>query len=540
MSQGWMNKKIYFTIYCISVLCYAVLALIQKTPGYMDAQYYYAGAIQLAEGRGWTEPYLWNYMNSSGQLPVHSFLYWMPFTSILSAISIAIFHSTDYFVARLPFILLAALIPVMTAYWVTKFNPERKFIILGAAVALLSGYYLPFITHTDTFVPFFVLGSGFFILTAKMWQQEPGKKRRFYLPLFLGLIAGCMHLTRADGILWISAAFLVILVKKVFVKKNGFPAEYTAIHFLCDAFLILTGYLLVMGGWFGRNIGLFGSLFPPDNGRNLWLTQYNDLFYYPASRIDVQHWLSLGWKSIVENRFQALSLNLQSLLAVMGGIVLFPFMILGFIKQRSSGILKLCLVLLGLEFILMSIVFPFAGGRGGFFHSGSAFQIILWSMVPIGFSTAIDFGVKKRGWKPGRAWIMFGTALLCGYAIVTMIAFSNKVQGFTNTDQGWDEQEKQYTLLVKELTRLGVSRSAPIMIGNPPGYYLASNQMAVVIPEGGVEAVLAAAEKYHVEYLVIDQDHPASLDGLFSLTEDFPQFELIEMFESYKIYRISH
>ena len=45
----------------------------------MDAEYYYAGGIRLAEGDGFTENFLWNYLDNPVGLPHPAFTYWMPF-----------------------------------------------------------------------------------------------------------------------------------------------------------------------------------------------------------------------------------------------------------------------------------------------------------------------------------------------------------------------------------------------------------------------------------------------------------------------------
>jgi len=36
------------------------VAWFQAAPGYMDADYYFAGGLRLVQGHGFTETYLWN------------------------------------------------------------------------------------------------------------------------------------------------------------------------------------------------------------------------------------------------------------------------------------------------------------------------------------------------------------------------------------------------------------------------------------------------------------------------------------------------
>ncbi len=68
--------------------CVFALALIVRIalalPGYRDACYYTVGAQQLAAGRGFTEPFIWNYLDDPQSLPRPSHQYWMMLTGGLS------------------------------------------------------------------------------------------------------------------------------------------------------------------------------------------------------------------------------------------------------------------------------------------------------------------------------------------------------------------------------------------------------------------------------------------------------------------------
>src|SRR5512142_793299 len=97
-------------------------AQFQKFPGYLDSDYYFAGGTQLAAGKGFTEPYLWNYLDDPAGLPHPSHSYWMPLSSLITAAGLWITHSTTYAAGRLGFLLLAALAPVVTAALAYRFT----------------------------------------------------------------------------------------------------------------------------------------------------------------------------------------------------------------------------------------------------------------------------------------------------------------------------------------------------------------------------------------------------------------------------------
>ena len=48
-----------------------------------DAYYYAVGAQQLYKGQGFTEPFVWNYLDPPETVPHPGFSYWMPLASIL-------------------------------------------------------------------------------------------------------------------------------------------------------------------------------------------------------------------------------------------------------------------------------------------------------------------------------------------------------------------------------------------------------------------------------------------------------------------------
>ena len=81
-----MNWRHYLILFIVGLLVPFGISRFQSMPGYMDADYYFVGGMQLAEGKGFTEPYLWNYLDDPSGLPHPSHTYWMPLASIVSAI----------------------------------------------------------------------------------------------------------------------------------------------------------------------------------------------------------------------------------------------------------------------------------------------------------------------------------------------------------------------------------------------------------------------------------------------------------------------
>ena len=134
-----MNWRHYAYSFCHRVDWSLLLYRAFRTlPGYMDADYYFAGGIQLANGKGFTEPYIWNYLSDPQQLPNPSHTYWMPLASIVSALGMWLTGQASYAAGRLPFILLSACVPLLTA--TLAFEVTRKPIL-----AVVSGLLIHFL-----------------------------------------------------------------------------------------------------------------------------------------------------------------------------------------------------------------------------------------------------------------------------------------------------------------------------------------------------------------------------------------------------------
>src|SRR5262249_33263677 len=126
-------------------------AFFVSRPGYMDAYYYFGGALQLARGRGFTEPYVWNYLDSirvlphpTGALPPPSHLYWMPLTSLVAAPFIALAgpyrpNAALFRAAQVPFVLLASLLPLLSYAAAALTTGLRRHALAAGLLTIFTG-----------------------------------------------------------------------------------------------------------------------------------------------------------------------------------------------------------------------------------------------------------------------------------------------------------------------------------------------------------------------------------------------------------------
>lgn len=504
----------------------SLIAFFQRSPGYMDADYYYAGGLQLATGKGFSEPYLWNYLDNPVALPHPSNAYWMPLASIIAALGMLLTGISNWFTARIGFLLICALIPIVTYKLAYSFSGERKFAFASGFLAIFSGFYSVFLPVTDTFGIYILLGGLFFLSVVKnnKWRN-----------ISLGVIAGFMHLSRADGILWLFIAFLVVsflpetqttLLKKIKRISLGFKS-------------VLAGYLLIMGGWLIRNEVVFGSLLAPGGNSMLWLTGYDQIFSYPPDAITFQAWLQNGINKALEVRLWALNINLQNTLAIQGSIILFPLILIGIWSKRKDPLIMIAVLTWCIYLLVMSVVFPFAGARGGFFHSGAALQPVWWSLAPIGLASLVRSVGLKRNWEIEKATKNFMVGMVVFSILVSGVIIFGKLY---SPSVGWDNWNTENSLYQKVNimieTSAGVS-SPTVIVSNPPGFYLVSGFNSIAIPFGDVNNTLAVARKFSADFLVLENGAiPEGLNSLYQDPVQFPDFNLIGEVEDTLVFKI--
>lgn len=531
-----MKTSHLFVLFLVGLTGAVLVALFQPVPGYMDAEYYFAGALSLAGGKGFWENFIWNYLSDPAGLPVPSHAYWMPLASILGALGMWMSGgSLSFTAARLGFILLAGIVPPLTASLSYAMTGRRDLAWISGLLAVFSGYYVVYLPTTDTFGLYMALGGSWLLVAAS------GMKNQTLRFLVLGGLAGLMHLARADGVLWL---FLTLVFacypawanrEKIRSGRALPPGLLPAIGGCLAAGVC--GYLLVMGPWMARNWSLFGTLLSPGGTRTLWVTEYNELYLYPASILTPEHWLNAGLAALVRSRLASLGQNLLRALAVQGQIFLAPFILVGLWRLRCDRRAVLGAAAWALTLSAMSLVFPFAGARGGFFHSGAAIQPLFWAVAPLGLEVVVSKAAQLRQWNAREATKVFQFGAIFLALVVTTFLLS---QGgmLPGMESKWGEDEALYARLETALTQWGAAPDAVVMVNNPPGYYIVARRPAVVIPYTDAEGVLAAAAKFHAQYLLLEIDQIVDGEEMYEHPADYPGFHYLGSVDQAHVYEI--
>jgi hypothetical protein len=526
-----VKKRDLIILFLLSIAVTTAVASIQRAPGYMDAEFYFSGGTALATGQGFQENFLWNYLDSPTGLPHPSHTYWMPLASMVAAISPALSKNLDFQNARIPFIFLSGLVPVLTSLMAVSFSKERRDGWMAGLLAVFPGFYLVYAGTTDTFILYMLLGASFMLLATWIFSRS--------LKVFdwqwggLGLIAGLMHLARADGILWLFIAMGCLIVVWLSIRDSVWQL-FKGVGW------IWLGYLVVMGPWMVRTLFVTGSPLSPGGWHALWILNYDEMYSFPVNGLTFQRWWSAGIAALAIARGEALLAELKTLLGVQGEIFLLPLALAGGWHLRKSRVVQMGLVAWLIILSVMTFVFPFAGSRGGFLHAGAAIQPLLWALVPIGFKAAISWVGRARKWNIPQASRVFSVGLVAIAVVYTGMISYTMVIGKDRSQPIWNSGWKSSLNMKGQLETLGVPPDAIIMVNNPPGFTAASARRSIVIPDGSLDSILQAATQYGATYLIVEFNHVKSLDGLYEKPRSLGRFELIEQSPEFSIFRIGN
>ncbi len=488
-----MNMKLGIVLFFAGLIVAFAAAAGIRVPGYMDASYYFSTAVQLAEGYGLSEPFIWNYLGDPAGIPTASHLYWMPLATFLSSIPMW-FGPRTFRTAQMIFILMTALVPVLISSLAFFLSRSRRISIQAGVLGLLPGFFLPFFVTTDNFVIYALFGTG--ALWSMAYASEKSSDRLWFAS---GVLAGICHLARADGILFLIVGIFLLTIPSRSVRGLAW---------------LFLGYCVVMAPWWLRTLSITGSLSGSTGSEMIWMTEYDQLFRYSSDRLTFSTWLESGFLEIIRIRVVAAWINFLSLITVNGLIILGPFMVIGAIKMKRHKLIHAAAVYLAILYVSMSFVFPLAGYRGSFFHSSAALMPLGWALAPIGFNHVLKWGVDRRDWEYRRATIMFGSTIIAAALILTGWQYWNRVIGPTSSDFLWESEDRFYREVAEELKTLG-SEPGLIAVKDPPTFFAATGLSAVVIPYGSIDTLSVVVSRYNVQWILLDEDHPRGLRDLY-------------------------
>lgn len=520
-----------------------------EQPSYMDAFYYATNGQRLADGYGFSELVIWQFLDDPVGIPTPSHTYWMPLPSLLAAAGYSL--RDDFTGGQLAFWLLAGLLPLLAYIISWRLVGQRWQAWVAAIFTTVAGYYAAFLGQPSTFAPFAWAGGSCLLAlglaasnssTRELIQPNEGikpKTKRKHWWLVAGVTAGFAHLTRADGSLLLLVACLIWLIEAwgLWKRRRDQPEHMslseTSVVLSYKLFshfaLLISGYFLVMGWWFIRNWIVLGRPLSTAGMQSIFLTTYDDLFAY-GRVIGLQSFLDWGWSNIILSRIQGSWLAIQTLIAIPGLIFLVPFILVAFIhlyRRLSSRYLLRPLLFYTLTlFLSAALVFTFPGTRGSLFHSSIALWPWTTALAAAGIGLSVDLAADRLShWQPERAKRIFSGLFILVALILTIFVSQYRISP--------PEEPEIY----REVSQI-VPATSVVMAGNAPALHYFTGLPAVSVPNEAVEVMLQAADRYGVTHLLLNENRPRPLDDVYQGKVVHPRLQLIWSSDQAKLYEV--
>ncbi|MGQ0600714.1 MAG: hypothetical protein ACT4QE_03345, partial [Anaerolineales bacterium] len=473
-------------------------------------------------GRGFTEPYVWNYLSPMRALPSPSHVYWMPLTSVAAAPFIAwaellagrpLPNDTLFRAAQIPMVLAASALPLLSYAVAQHISGQRRHTLAAALLTVFSAYYFPYWPNTDSFALYAIVAAGALFIFARASVPRPLSW------FFCGLLCGLSHLARADGVL----VLLCIILFAAFATRSGhLPLVTRHLPF------ILIGYLVIMAPWFFRNWLVIGAPLAPGGARVLWLTNYNDLFVYDPAVLTLERYLALGWGAIVRDKWEALAMNVQSFIATQTNIFGLPLVVIGWWRLRGHRLYQLAL-LYGLALLAaMSLAFTFPGPLGGYLHSGAALLPFVWPAALVGLDAVVEAIAKRlKHWQPEKSNPVFTALLVLGAVALTAAVSFGKLVGADPRNPPSAQADTVYADIGAVL-----ASESTVAVNNPPAFHYFTGLQAIVIPTGGPDTLVRAMDDFGARWLVLDRNIVPELWPLYENPTGDPRLALRQTFVS--------
>ena len=488
-----------FRLFLVALIVQGLVAWPLSGPPYMDAAYYAVGGRELAAGRGFNEPFVWNYLDAPASLPHPGYLYWMPLPALLAGLG-GWPSGGAWRGLQVPFLLLAALLPLLAYAVAWSFSQNRRHAWAAGLLMLLGGFYAPYWTLPESFTPYALVGG------VTLWQM--GSLREgdgaWKQALLIGGLTGLAHLTRADGPLLLLVALLVVLGRRERGTGKATLRLLTA---------LLGGYLLVMVPWFLRNLRAIGLPLSPAGSRTLWLRAYDELFNY-GDLPTLASFLAWGVGPILRSRLEALVSALQTLIAVHSFIFLAPFVVVGLWRHRRHRLIRPALVYALLLYAVMTLAFTYPGMRGGLFHSGGALLPFFLAVALGELDRAVGWAAERiPTWERERAQRGFTRLALIAAALLSLGLYLRQLIAWS---EAGTVPHAVGTWLQAREGKGADALELVVMINDPPSFTYYTGYPAVAIPNGPPAVAAEVARRYGVRYLVLEEDHPQAMAGLYA------------------------
>ncbi len=470
----------------LAVVLRAGAALLVAEPPYLDAAYYELVARQLVEGREFSVPVIWSFLETGGRLPAEAVLpvpsngHWMPLTSVAAAVGMSLFGPSRL-AAEAPMILLSVML--VGATWLVGWELWRSRLI-AAVAGLLAVFAGPLLVMAPLVDSFAVFGAfGFLSLYASTRAVRAAPNGEGWL-LLAGAAAGMATLARVDGLLLLVGPMVAALIR----WRHRLPFDGAAVF---GAF-VLAGAILIP--WLIRQTLTFGTPFPSAGGHTLWIRSYNEQFSV-GHEVSLATYLSWGPIPILLSKLASWGVLVGRTATLLGGIFLVFFLVEAW-RARLRPELAPFLVYFVLLFVVMGGLFTFHAPQGAYYHSALAWLPFAAPMAVAGLGPTAD--LASRWWpllrRPqARRLLLWGS--VAGALVLSLAASASLLLG-------WQSDRRQ----LESVAPFFESRSEDVvMYVDPPSLHLLTGNPVVPPTWDPYPVIGEVAAAYEVRWMVVEQ-----------------------------------
>jgi 4-amino-4-deoxy-L-arabinose transferase-like glycosyltransferase len=488
----------------VALVARIVAAIPVGYPPYTDPAYYGMVAEQLATGHGFTAPVLWSFLEVGGQLPANPVLpvpsngHWMPLTSIVAAIPMALL-GPDMRVGQIPIVLLGvALVPF--TYWVgVDLYGSRRIGLIAATLAVFAGPLLIMYPTIDNFAVFGAAGA--MAIWAAILATRPGRSTAWLI--VSGAFVGLATLARVDGLLLAAAPATAWLVDRGWGPwRDGAPGRRLGAAALL---LAAVAAVVVMAPWLARNLATFGSAFPSAGGHTLWITSYNEQFSI-SSKPTLASYLGWGLVNIIGSKIGAWWEIGWRTVVLLGGIFGF-FFFAGLWRERRRPAVAPFAVYWVVMFVAMGAIFTFHAPHGAYYHSAAAWLPFAFPMAVAATGPALT--------SMGRAWAFLRRpqthrfveiAALVGAIVLSLI-------GSASLYHLWESSHERDVAAAQYLEGAGLTDDV-VLYGDPASLWHLSANPGVAAPFDPYPVIEEVVHAYDVRWVIVTLREDADIDPL--------------------------
>jgi 4-amino-4-deoxy-L-arabinose transferase-like glycosyltransferase len=441
----------------------------------------------MATGAGYTIDYIWQY-NDDYATVVHPDDHWMPLSSVLVWLSVSVF-GIGAREAILPFLLLGALLPVISYWGGRQLDLSHGVSLIAAGFAAVVPELVMNSARTDTTVP-----NALLVCLSIVLLNQGFKRGEALAFVASGIAAGVSYLNRSENILLLPM-FVVTLI-----ALRGQHWQKALLMPLVAA--------LVVAPWLARNVALNGTISTPTTINMFFLTDVNDHYIFDAHLSLQTYFASVTPAQMIGKRLFEMAAGIKMMITTLD--VVLPVLVIGggllLLRDRSRwrAVAPTAILLLGV-FVFYTVLVPYKAQAGSL---KKAYLTLIPLLIPVGVY-ALDRVIANRRYLVSGAVISIALMGINGFELVRA------------------DQTMARNYLVGINAMRDVARTLPdggdglVLMTQDPFILSYVGLSSIVFPQNDRDTLIAVAERYGVDYLLMPADRP-NLDGI--LQGDDPRF----------------